>query len=89
MPFGSFLDSWPSLLFVGAHGLFLLVGLWAANRVTGARAPFASVLWLYAISQIGFLAYFGGAITMKMAVLTEQTLMVVLIAVIASASAKR
>jgi len=83
MPVGSFLDSLPSMLFVGAHVMFLLVGLWAAKKSTDAGAAFAPVLWLYAASQVVFLAYFGGAITMKMAVLTEQTLMVVMVAVVA------
>ena len=83
MAFGGFLDSLPSLLFVSAHVIFLIVGLWVVKKSTDARAPFAPVMWLYAASQVVFLAYFGGALTMKMAVLIEQTLMVVLITVIA------
>jgi uncharacterized membrane protein len=83
MPFGAFLDSLPSSLFVCAHVMFLAVGLWAVKKLTDARAPFAQVIWLYAASQIVFLAFFGGAITMKMGVLVEQTLMVMLIAVVA------
>jgi low temperature requirement protein LtrA len=86
MPLGGFLDSLPSLLFVSAHVLFLLVGLWAANAAARAGRPYASLLWLYALSQLFFLAFFGGAITMKMAVLVEQTLMVILIAGIAMKS---
>ena len=72
------------LLFIGAHVLFLLVGLWAAKRAADAKAPFASVIWLYVLSQIVFLTFFGGAITMKMAVLIEQTLMVVMVGAIAA-----
>ena len=83
MPFGSFLDSLPSMLFASAHVLFLLVGVWVARKVSEARAPFASVIWLYAVSQVVFLAFFGGLITMKMAVLVEQMLMVVTMAAIA------
>jgi len=64
----------------------VVVGVWAANQVSRARAAFAAVMWLYALSQVVFLAYFGGAITMKMAVLTEQTLMLGIIAVIATRS---
>jgi hypothetical protein len=79
MPFGSFLDSLPSLLFVGAHALFLVVGIWAAMSLAKAGRPFAPLVWLYVLSQVGFLAFFGGALTMKMAVLIEQTLMVILI----------
>jgi uncharacterized membrane protein len=83
MPLGGFLDSLPSMLFVSAHVLFLLVGLWAANTAARAGRPFASLLWLYAVSQLVFLAFFSGAITMKMAVLVEQTLVVLLIAGVA------
>jgi len=83
MPFGTFLDSLPSSLFVCAHVMFLVVGLWAVKKLSDARAPFAQVIWLYAVSQIVFLAFFSGAITMKMGVLVEQTLMVIVIAVVA------
>lgn len=74
MPLGTFLDSMPALLFVAAHVLFLGVAIWAA------RASSASVFWLYAASQLIFLAFFGGIVTMKMAVLIEQTLIVIMVA---------
>ena len=83
MPVGGFLDSFPAGLFIGAHVLFLLVGLWAAKKAADAKAPYASLLWLYPVTQVVFLAFFGGAMTMKMAVLIEQTLIVVLIAGVA------
>lgn len=73
MPLGTFLDSMPALLFVAAHVLFLGV-IWAAS------ASSASVFWLYAASQLIFLAFFGGIVTMKMAVLIEQTLIVIMVA---------
>ena len=63
--------------------IFLLVGLWAAKTLSDARAPFTTVIWLYAGSQVVFLVYFGGAVTMKMAVLVEQMLMVAMVAVMA------
>jgi len=85
MPFGSFLDTFPSALYIGAHLLFLAVGFWAVRRATGAR--YAPALWLYAASQIVFLLYFGGVITMKMAVLVEQTLIVVMVLMVASTTA--
>ena len=81
MPFGTFLDSLPSALYIGAHVLFLAVGVWAVRRSRAAK--YSSAFWLYALSQIFFLAFFGGALTLKMAVLIEQMLiagMVVLIA---------
>ena len=79
MPFGGFLDSFPSLLFVAAHIMFLLVGVWAWEKAAGARRKFAPAFWLYVVSQPVFLAFFGGAITMKMAVLLEQTLIVLMV----------
>ena len=84
MPIGGFLDSLPSMLFVGAHVLFLGVGIWAWRQTSMTRAGFAAALWLYAVSQIVFLGFFGGVITMKMAVLVEQTLIVLMVLAIAS-----
>lgn len=79
MPFGAFLDSLPALLFISAHVLFLIVGVWAWRQAEQSRLPFSSALWLYVASQVVFLAFFGGALTLKMAVLVEQTLMVILV----------
>jgi uncharacterized membrane protein len=85
MPFGSFLDSLPQILFVAAHVAFLLVGLWAATRRTEAGTAWRmAVFALYAISQVGFLAFFGGVITLKMAVLLEQMLMVIVVLALAT-----
>ena len=80
MPLGGFLDSLPSALFISAHVIFLGVGIWAANAASRAGRAFAPLIWLYVLSQVVFLAFFSGASTMKMAVLVEQTLMVILIA---------
>ena len=77
MPIGGFLDSFPSMLFVGAHAMFLLAGVWAWKKAAGAGKKFAPAFWLYVVSQLIFLAFFGGAFTMKMAVLLEQTLIVI------------
>jgi len=79
MPIGGFLDSLPTMLYVAAHVLFLAVGIWAWKKATDAKQPFASAFWLYVASQIVFLAFFGGVITMKMAVLLEQTLIVIMV----------
>ena len=79
MPFGTFLDMFPSLLFVGAHIAFIVIGAWAIRRSTPGASWLAGPLWLYVISQPVFLAFFGGLITLKMAVLTEQTLLVVMV----------
>jgi hypothetical protein len=84
MPVGGFLDSFPSLLFVAAHVLFLAVGIWAWQKASAAGAGWAPMLWLYVLSQVVFLGFFGGVITMKMSVLIEQTLMVIPIAMVAT-----
>lgn len=67
------------MLFVGAHVVFLLVGVRAWKTAAGAARKFAPAFWLYVASQLVFLAFFGGAFTMKMAVLLEQTLIVVMV----------
>ena len=54
MPFGSYLDSLPTTLYVAAHVIFLIVGLWAWKRAAAKKLPFASGLWLYIASQIVF-----------------------------------
>jgi len=84
MPIGSFLDSFPSLLFTAAHVLFLVVGVWAWRRAGPGGRRLAATFWLYVAAQVVFLGFFGGVLTMKMAVLLEQTLMVVMVIAIAS-----
>jgi uncharacterized membrane protein len=84
MPIGSFLDAFPSLVFVAAHVLFLLVGLWAWRRTRAEGRLRAPAFWLYVAAQGIFLAFFGGVITMKMAVLLDQTLMVAMVAALAT-----
>lgn len=83
MPIGSFLDSFPTLLFVIVHIVFLVVGLWAFKQANDDKMAYAPAFLLYALSQVAFLGFFGGVLTMKMAVLIEQTLMVVLVAWVA------
>jgi uncharacterized membrane protein YhhN len=75
LPIGTFLDSFPAALFISAHVAFIGAGLWSAAR---AR-PLSPLLALYVVSQLFFLAFFGGLITMKMAVLMEQTLLVAMV----------
>ena len=50
MPLGSFLDSLPTMLYVCAHVLFLVVGIWAAKKAKENKAKFASAFWLYVAS---------------------------------------
>ena len=79
MPIGGFLEAFPTIMFVGAHVAFLLVGLWAVKKATDDKALYARAFWLYVASQVFFLGFFGGFLTMKMAVLLEQTLIVILV----------
>ena len=81
MPFGGFLDLFPSALYVGAHVVFLVLGVWAVRRA--GLAKYAPAFWLYALSQVFFLGFFAGALTMKMAVLVEQMLIAGMVATIA------
>lgn len=79
MSIGGFLDSFPTVVFVAAHILFLIVGFWAMRRASAAGQSFSSAFWLYIVSQLGFLAFFGGVLTLKMAVLIEQTLVLIFV----------
>jgi hypothetical protein len=82
MPIGHFLESFPALLFIAAHVAFLVVGVWAWKKArSGDRRQGA--FWLYVAAQAIFLGFFGGVLTMKMAVLLEQTLMVVMVVLLA------
>lgn len=88
MPLGTFLDSFPTALFVTVHILLLLVGLWAAKKAMDMKLPYASAFCLYPIVHIGFLAYFGGFFTFKMAVFLEQVLIVSMVVWIVSKAQK-
>jgi len=80
MPIGTFLDSFPPALFMGAHIIFLLFGVWVAKKAMDQKLAYAQAFWLYVVSQIGFLAFFiGGIFTLKMSVLLEQTLIFIMI----------
>ena len=79
MPIGGFLDTLPTMLYVAAHVIFLAVGIWAWKKANDNKSPFASAFWLYVASQVVFLCFFGGLITMKMAVLLEQTLIAIMV----------
>ncbi len=79
MPVGGFLDAIPAIVFVAVHLAALVIGVWAIRSTTTNRAPFAYAFALYAISQIGFLSVFGGALTLKMGVLIEQMLVLAMV----------
>ncbi len=88
MPIGTFLDSMPSVLFISTHIVLLLIGLWAVKKAMDMKLPYASAFWLYPVVHVGFLAYFGGLFTFKMAVLLEQMLIVVMVLWIVSKAQK-
>ena len=79
MPLGGFLDTMPAGLFISAHILFLIVGIWVAKRAMDNKLPYAGAFWLYVITQLIFLAVFGKWFTLKLGVLLEQTLLVIMI----------
>ncbi len=83
MPIGGFLDDFPSPLLIAVHVVMLVIGLWAWKRVSDAKQPWAPALWLYIVSQPVFVAYFAKIITIRMAVVTEQTLVVIMVVWIA------
>jgi uncharacterized membrane protein YhhN len=82
-PFGGLLDDLPKALYVVAHVTFFGVGigLWAHARE--AAFPHPGALLLYVASQAVFFGFFANWMTLKMAVLTEQMLMVVMVCLIA------
>ncbi len=67
--------AWPA----SRQRLFLVVGLWAMRQATQSRLQFSSAFWLYVATQLVFLAFFGGVLTLKMAVLVEQMLILVFV----------
>lgn len=62
--------------------MFLAVGLGLWARANNYALPYSGALALYALSQLGFFAYFSNGITMKMAVLIEQTLVFAMVLLI-------
>ena len=89
MPIGGFLDTLPSLLFIIVHLAALALGLWAIWRANADGMTYAWAFGLYALSQVVFLGFFGGVITIKMAVLLEQILIAILVIWIAIAPMMR
>jgi hypothetical protein len=81
-PLGGFLDSLPKDLYIAAHVAFLGIGIWLWARAHGSGLPYAEALLLYAASQIVCFGYFANWITLKMAVLAEQSLMVAMVLLI-------
>ena len=79
MPLGGFLDTMPAGLFISAHILFLIIGIWAAKKAMENKLQYAPAFWLYVITQVIFLAFFGKWFTLKMAVLLEQMLLVIMV----------
>ena len=79
---GTFLDSFPKILFVIIHLVLLGIGLWAVMKVS--KLSWGKALWLYPIVHLGFLSYLFGWFTLKFAVSVEQVLLVIMIIWIAN-----
>jgi hypothetical protein len=79
---GGSLDDVPQALYVLAHVMFLAVGIWLWTRAAQHGLSYSGALALYVASQVGFLAYFAHAITMKTAVLVEQVAVGVMLVLI-------
>jgi len=79
MPFGEFLEDFPSVLFISTHVVMLGIGLWAIVRTREHSPVLGKALWLYLASQPIFLAFWAGAITLKMTAVAEQTLIMVMV----------
>ena len=84
--FGGFLDTWPKALYVLAHVAFLVVGIVLWRQAAAASPSLATALALYVVSQLVFLVFFANLITMKMAVLVEQMLVLAMVYLVATAS---
>ena len=79
LPVGGFLDDLPKMLYVVAHVLFLGIGIWLWLHARGGTLAHPEALLLYVLSQVVFFGYFANWITLKMAVLVEQSLMVAMV----------
>lgn len=82
--FGGFLDALPNALYVVAHIAFFIVGVGLWAHVRGTAFPHPGALLLYATSQAVFFGFFADWITLKMAVLAEQMLMLAMVWLIAA-----
>jgi hypothetical protein len=82
VPAGRALDDVPKTLYVLAHVMFLVIGIWLWVRAAQHALPYSGAMALYVISQVGFLAYFANVITMKAAVLLEQMAVVAMLILI-------
>ena len=82
LPLGKFLDDLPKAMYIAAHVAFLGIGVWLWARADDHALPYSGALLLYALSQVVFFGHFANWITLKMAVLTEQMMMVAMVVLI-------
>jgi hypothetical protein len=78
------LDQLPTALYVVAHIAFFIVGISLWTHVKGTAFPHPGALLLYVGSQAVFFGFFAHWITLKMAVLVEQMLMLAMVWLIAA-----
>ena len=80
--FGAFLDDLPKALYVLVHVAMLGVGIGVWVHAGNTAFPHPSALLLYVSSQVIFLGFCANWITLKMAVLLEQLLMLAMVCAI-------
>ena len=86
------MDSIPNYMLIAIHVVLMIVGIWAWKRASDAKASYAPAFWLFIASQPVFIAHFVGTtgiITIRMAIVIEQTLVVVMVAWIALKAGKK
>ena len=88
MPIGHFLEDFKPTIFIAAHIAFLTVGILSFLWAKSNKRSYANLLLLYIATQLIFLAMFGGVFTMKMAVLLEQTVIVVMVVLLGRTRAR-
>jgi hypothetical protein len=79
MPFGEFLEDFPTALFVLTHVAMVGIGVWAIVGTRDQNPTISKALWLYLASQPVFFAFWAELITLKMAAVTEQTLVMLMV----------
>ncbi len=58
MPFGSFINALPPVVFMAIHVVLLLVGVYLAVKAAGAYGgDVAAPFWLYAVAELFYLTY--------------------------------
>ena len=79
MPFGDFLDTMPTIMFMAVHVVLLIIALWVYKKASDKKLKYAKAFLLYALVHISFLAMLSGFLTLKMSVFIEQILILIMV----------